>query len=164
MRALLLETTVLSNFALVQQTPLLARILTPFSPMTTPQVIAELTEASRQGYFPPLSLHWATAASLTETELHRFRGLCERLGQGEASCLAVAISRKLPLATDDRKARRVAMQLGVTVTGTIGLLLFGVKRKTLSIHEADTFLQAMVRHGYFSPVESLQEILTPKRK
>ena len=42
---------------------------------------------------------------------------------GEAEAIALALEKGLRIILDDRKARGVAMRLGVPVTGTVGLLL-----------------------------------------
>lgn len=42
---------------------------------------------------------------------------------GEAEAIALAYELSCRVILDDRKARRVALQLGIPVTGTVGLLL-----------------------------------------
>lgn len=49
-----------------------------------------------------------TLVDLGHDELPTFVDLARHLDDGEAASLAVAIHRRLPLATDDRKARRLA--------------------------------------------------------
>lgn len=51
-------------------------------------------------------------------EADLFVRLATRLDDGEAVCLALAITRRWILATDDRRARRLAGQLGVEVIST----------------------------------------------
>lgn len=61
---------------------------------------------------------------LRPDELPTFVDLARQLDDGEAASLAVAIHRCLPLATDDRKARRVALAgtPPVELVTTAGLL------------------------------------------
>jgi predicted nucleic acid-binding protein len=51
--------------------------------------------------------------SLTEKELPQYVRLATLVDDGEAATLAIAESRGLQLATDDRKARRVCVELGL---------------------------------------------------
>jgi len=52
------------------------------------------------------------------------------LGRGEAECIALASEIGLRLVLDDLKARKVADNLGLKITGTIGILL---KAESLTI-------------------------------
>jgi predicted nucleic acid-binding protein len=80
------------------------------------------------------------------------------LDDGEASCLAVAFVRKGVLFSDDRDARRYAQRLGISFSGTVGILILLVKEGHLILDQADLLLQAMIRTGYYSPVGSLKDI------
>jgi len=158
--SILLNTTILSNFASVGKLPLLHRILESkgLQPLITPQVLAEFQQGVSKGLFKA-NMDWAQVIELSRegsTVLQRLRGM---LGQGEASCLAVALERDLPLATDDMKARDIARRLGVLVTGTLGILGWAVKAGLISLDEGDNLLKAMGEQGYFSPVDSLRELL-----
>ena len=62
--------------------------------------------------------------------------------------------------TDDRKARQVALDLGVKVTGTLGILVMAVERQIIIIDEANQYLAQMIRNGYRSPVDDLCNPLT----
>lgn len=87
-----------------------------------------------------------------------FELLSVSLGLGEASSIAVAKSRGLLFASDDRVARREASLLGVKLTGTLGILKKAEKRKLISLKKADFILKRMIEHGFHSPVHSLKEI------
>ena len=65
-----------------------------------------------------------TLVDLRHDELPTFVDLARHLDDGEAASLAVAIHRRLPLATDDRKARRLAEAStpAVELVTTSGLL------------------------------------------
>jgi hypothetical protein len=59
--------------------------------------------------------------------------LVSDLGPGETQVLALALESSEPLALiDDALARRVAVSLGITVEGTLGLLLDAKKRRLVS--------------------------------
>ena len=95
---------------------------------------------------------------LAPTEKAQFEIFYEYLGVGEASCLAAAKGRGYRLATDDKDARRLARQLGISLTGTIGILAILVKQGQLAIEEGDRFLHVMIAAGYRSPLATLQEM------
>ena len=81
------------------------------------------------------------------------------LDPGEASCLALAISRGLTLVTDDLAARRLAKERGVPLTGTLGILVALVRGGVLSLTEANDILAAMIRRRYWSPVDQLDGLI-----
>lgn len=54
-----------------------------------------------------------------ESELSLFIDLAQELDDGEAMTAAIAIHRRLPVVTDDKKAIRVLTTAGVTVTSSL---------------------------------------------
>ena len=77
------------------------------------------------------------------------------LDEGERSCLAIAVSRKGLIATDDMKARQTARKYGITVTGTKGAFQEAVKQQIIDLPEANVLPKKMIQPGYHSPVSSL---------
>jgi predicted nucleic acid-binding protein len=57
-----------------------------------------------------------------QDELDAFVRYAMELDDGEASCLAIAASRNWTVATDDRKARRIAYENGIALTSTPELI------------------------------------------
>lgn len=57
-----------------------------------------------------------------EDELDAFVQFATELDDGEASCLAIAKSRRWTVATDDRKARRIASENGIALASTAELI------------------------------------------
>lgn len=98
------------------------------------------------------------AGALSAEEKASFETLTYSLGLGEASCLAVAKFRGLVFACDDLLARREAVENGIVLAGTLGILKKTVGLKTVSLIEADRLLAKMRKSGFFSPVKSLREI------
>lgn len=67
-----------------------------------------------------------------------------RLHRGETDCLYAAIrNRPCIILTDDLAARTVAEKLGLEVHGTVGLIVYAVKRQWLSRHQAEDALDAL---------------------
>jgi predicted nucleic acid-binding protein len=61
---------------------------------------------------------------------------------------------------DDLAARRVAESRKLRVTGSIGLLVFGVERERIDSKTADEWLDGWrKRRGYYAPVERVNELL-----
>jgi predicted nucleic acid-binding protein len=150
---ILLDTTVLSNFAHIEGLDLL-RLALPDA-ATTPQVVTELERGIASGHLPACDLEWLEVVQLTSSEEARLTHVRLILGDGEASCIAVALGRKGSLFSDDLDARRYARRQGIRVSGTLGVLSLLVEEGHLTVAEADDCLQGMIAHGYRSPVRSL---------
>ncbi len=88
-----------------------------------------------------------------------FRLFIETFGNGESSCLSIAISRNFKVLTDDLDARKLAQRRGVPISGTIGVLVEAVREEVLSINEGNAMLSEMVEKGYFSPFEKLDDLI-----
>lgn len=64
-----------------------------------------------------------TKTALSREEIRLFVHLARQVDDGEAQVLAVCANRSLAVATDDRKAQRVATEMGLTVTTTPELVM-----------------------------------------
>jgi len=69
---------------------------------------------------------------------------------GEASAIALAKKQKYPILMDDLAARRFAVGLGLTVVGSIGVLMRAAKVKILSKGEALEALDKLARVMWLS--------------
>jgi predicted nucleic acid-binding protein len=163
------DTTVLSNFAAAGRLELLEARYRDMA-ITTIEVVDELRRGVKAGYIYLESVlqqvesinpgGWLRVSVLESTaEYHWRTEFDEVLGPGEASCLALAISRSLTLATDDLAARRLAQGREVLLTGTCGILIALVRNDALSLAEANAMLAEMIRRGYRSPVGNLDELV-----
>ena len=72
------------------------------------------------------------------------------LDPGEAEALTLCLVHSLPLASDDKAARRFARSEGVHCTGTLGFLFTFIDLGVLSLNQACTLHEVMQQHGYFS--------------
>src|SRR5262245_46834355 len=105
------DTTVLSNFAQVQRPDLLLML---FGPLYVPDSVwRELIQGESAGLIPKVDWEWIEVLDLTPAELAISQELQRKLDRGEADCLATAQSRRLPVYTDDRRAREVGRALGL---------------------------------------------------
>ncbi len=115
---LLLDNTVLSNFALVGHIELLTNALGS-QVATTPTVIDEFNEGISRGRVPETKLDWLEVINMEGKEERVFQELLMRVNAGEAACLAVASQRNGRILTDDRDARKLAAQLKIPVSGCL---------------------------------------------
>jgi predicted nucleic acid-binding protein len=163
------DMTVLSNLAAVGHLELLRTRYGEFA-FTTVEVSDELRKGLQAGYgyleqamqqiegFAPGG--WLRILVPESVVEHRLRAEFDLLlDPGEASCLALAISRDLTFVTDDLAARRLAKERGVPLTGTIGILIALVRGGMLSLTEANEILAAMIRRRYWSPVDRLDGLI-----
>jgi len=149
----LLDNTVLSNFALVKRTDLVLQ-LWPHS-STTANAWREYQAGVALGYLPKETWTALPLIYLNKTENKVAQQLEKVLGAGERTCIAVVKIRGGLFVTDDRTARLVALEMGVKVTGTLGILIVAVERKIIPISDANHLLAQMITYGYRSPIEKL---------
>ncbi len=93
-----------------------------------------LAKSFKEVYIPPmiemetgLSLGWLVVKPVRNTTL--VRALTTQVDAGESEVIALALELKeVIVVLDDKKARRMANEMGLQVIGTIGLLLNAKKR------------------------------------
>ncbi len=156
-RLVLLDNTVLTNFALVNR-PDLVLDLWGADSAATPAVMTEYQAGiTRRGL--PADI-WDSLVQLTPNPVEKdfAERLSPKLGSGERACLAIAVHRKGMLACDDAEARREAQRFGLPITGSIGILVLNVRQGRLTRSEADALLEEMIALGYRSPVPTLDDL------
>lgn len=84
-------------------------------------------------------------------ELELFVRLAGILDDGEAACEAIAFSRGLDLATDDRKAIAVASDLGLEVVTTPEILMRWIDATSPEGEEIREVIKNIERFGRFKP-------------
>ena len=95
-----------------------------------------------------------------EYEQALYMGSPTGLHPGEAMSLAIGAHRGWGFLTDDRGARRYAAKLGVTVTGTVGLLHQFINQDAISIDQGNEVLAQMIeRARYHAPITDLRTLL-----
>ena len=155
MERIVINTTVISNFALTSRMDILKDTVGEIH--TTEEVVEELKIGMEKGIFQ-LAITQFNIFSLNADEEAHFSTLNRRFGKGEASCLAIALSRNLRLLTDDFDVRKFAQRMGIPISGTIGVLVMAVEKGIISRNEANKLLLEMIEKGFRSPIRSLDEL------
>ena len=166
---LIFDTTVLSNFAAVGQVALLEKLYSGQAFTALPvadeirrgldagyaylsAVEAAFAGLSQSGWLPVLPMISAREQSL-------YVELSQSLAPGEASCLSLAIVQELTLASDDLAARREATQRGVSLTGTVGILVRAVRQQQMTLAAGNEMLARMIALRYRAPVQLLDDLI-----
>ena len=91
--------------------------------------------------------------ALDEAELETFLAFASQVDNGEAATCALAIHRGLPLATDDRKARRLLLQQAppLQLYSTLDLLKLWAERGRIDSATLAQTLVAVRDRGSFLP-------------
>ncbi len=158
--AVVLDNTVLANFALAECTELAIRLWGKIL-QTTPYAMGEYREGVARGLVPEGAWVGLAVPEMEPEEEALHDQLPSSLGPGERSCLAVALRGGGILATDDLHARKQAAAKGVTVTGTVGILIGCIKAGLIDLSEGNRLLNLMIEHGYHSPASDLGEFVQP---
>jgi len=155
----LIDTSVISNFARVRIEPLIAVVVPQCT--TTDEVLAELQSGISLGHLPlECDLQWLIVVTLSEAERILFNEFSRQgLGPGESSCIAVAVTRRCSVFTDDKAARSLAQSLQLPVSGTLGILVSLVRQGNLNLQQANHYLDQMISQGYYAPVTKLEQLI-----
>lgn len=90
-----------------------------------------------------------------EAELNLFVRLATTLDDGEAACLAIAKVRGWKLATDDRKGRREAIGIGVSVVTTPELMKAWADATGVDENAVATILRNIQDYARFTPHKTM---------
>ncbi|MFT7840684.1 hypothetical protein Q5530_31465 [Saccharothrix sp. BKS2] len=113
---------------------------------------AQQTHLVRRRSASPDDLPFAEVLTLDDSELDVYVELARDIDDGEAATIAVARSRALHMATDDRKARRIATQLGLAApTGTTTILRDYADAAKLTPTELTMILRSVRDHANYIP-------------
>jgi predicted nucleic acid-binding protein len=97
--------------------------------------------------------------NMSQKERRFYMDLNGQLGKGEASCIAVAKEQRLIVVTDDRAARRQCSQMGIVITGTIGIIKASLRDGRIPVDQANNILQKMTDFGFYSPVRKIDDLI-----
>ena len=154
----LLDNTILSNFALIGRTDLIYS-LWPDMARTTRSVLEEYQAGTEVLNLPEEAWGGLVVHKLSAEEMAQVAMLPPHMGAGERSCLAAPTLQKAVFASDDRQARKHAIQAGLIVIGSIGILVRCIKKGLIDKPAAQEILDKMIMAHYYSPITNLDEII-----
>lgn len=97
--------------------------------------------------------------TLSREEIKDCQQLLISLDLGESSAITYAQTHQYIVVSDDRAARYHCSNVGIPVTGTIGILKACVQDQQLVLEDADIILEKMIEKGFYSPVKSIAHLL-----
>jgi len=154
-----LNTTVLSNFAYIDRLWVVAGLS---GICTVPVVREELENAVDDHPYLQSALDILDdeipVVPISETVANREAVVSDHLDAGEAQAFAVADAHDGRLLTDDGDARSFAKEQGVTVVGSVGVLLAAIDAGKLNESTADEWLSTWIDEiGYYVPYRSISD-------
>ena len=97
-------------------------------------------------------------ATISDTVANREAVVSDHLDPGEAQAFALADAEDGRLLTDDGDARSFAKKQGVTVVGSVGVLLAAIDAGKIDEPTADEWLSTWIAEiGYYVPYQSISE-------
>ncbi|MDI6736237.1 MAG: DUF3368 domain-containing protein [bacterium] len=157
---IIIDNTVLSNFALISSIRLVQKACQPDKVGITQYVIDEFNQGVKTGKLPQSDISWMLPCHFeTREEEKLFRQISLYLGKGESSCLSIAINRDYKLLTDDWDAREWGLREGVSISGSVGVLVDLVCDSSITLKEGNELLSELIKKGYYSPVPRLNELV-----
>ncbi|CCQ34980.1 putative nucleic acid-binding protein containing PIN domain protein [Halorhabdus tiamatea SARL4B] len=154
-----LNTTVLSNFAYIDQLWVVASLS---GICTVPVVREELKRGVDNHPYLQEALDTLDdeipVATISDTVANREAVVGGHLDPGEAQAFALADAHDGRLLTDDGDARSFAKDHGVTVVGSVGVLLAAIDAGTIDEATADGWLSTWIDEiGYYVPYRTISE-------
>jgi len=154
-----LNTTVLSNFSYIDQLWVIAGLSGICS---VPVVREELEHGVKEHPYLQSALDILNdeipVATISETMANREAVVSDHLDPGEAQAFAVADIHDGRLLTDDGDARSFAKDQGVTVVGSVGVLLAAIDAGKIDESTADEWLSTWIDDiGYYVPYRTISE-------
>lgn len=154
-----LNTTVLSNFAYIDQLWVVAGLT---GICTVPVVRGELEHGVDDHPYLQSALDILDdeipVATVSDTVANREAVVSDHLDPGEAQAFAVADAHDGRLLTDDGDARSFAKEQGVTVVGSVGVLLAAIDSGKIDEPTANQWLSTWIDDfGYYVPYRTISE-------
>jgi len=154
-----LNTTVLSNFAYIDQLWVVAGLS---GICTVPIIRKELEDGVDDHPYLQSALDTLDdeipVATISDTVTNREAVVSGHLDAGEAQAFALADAEDGRLLTDDGDARSFAKNQGVTVVGSVGVLLAAIDAGKIDEATADEWLSTWIDEiGYYVPYRTISE-------
>jgi predicted nucleic acid-binding protein len=154
-----LNTTILSNFAYIDRVGLLVDLS---DICTVPVVRRELQIGVENHPYLQAALDKLNdgipVATISDTVANREAVVSNHLDPGEAQAFALADAHDGRLLTDDGDARAFAKDQGVTVVGSVGVVLAAIDAGKIDEETADEWLSTWIDEiGYYVPYRNIAD-------
>lgn len=154
-----LDATVLSNFAYIDEIEIVAGLS---GVCTVPVVREELSNGVSEHPYLQSALDVLDAgipvATISARVANREAVVSSHLDAGEAQAFAFADAHDGRLLTDDGDARSFGKEQGVTVVGSVGVLLAAIDAGKITEETADKWLSTWVDEiGYYVPYRNIRD-------
>jgi len=123
---------------------LLEKALELFSEAEVPRGVLEEVERKRDEVYQELS----RLISERKIRVEETRKRLPRLGLGESSAILLALMKDKIIVIDDRRARRLARELGLKVIGTLSILK-KLHREGVLIEAPTTIYRRLIEIGFY---------------
>ena len=117
----------------------------------TPEVVREVSLDDPAFYRTFLSGHFKTHAKPLLAMERIPEEARNRMDAGELSVLAVCLEEKWTACIDEIQARKSATELGISLTGTLGLLRHALERKWMTDAACLAAVRRMKHNGFHCP-------------
>lgn len=122
---------------------------------TTEKVKEEVMRGIKKGkkdalYLQELVREGKIKIETAEKELAEKLGKDFGLGAGESTAIALSKKQKIPIATDDNKARKTGKILGLQILSSLNFPIILCKKNTISHEKAKNALNVMKKKGWFN--------------
>lgn len=98
---------------------------------------------------------WLNVQKLTGTSLVMVLKLS--VDEGEAEAIALAQETESPIILDERKARRIAKEMGLEVYGTVGILIRAKQQKIFD--EIKPIIEKLEHNGFYMSDALKEDVL-----
>lgn len=138
--------------------------LSPYRFQVPAEVVAEILEPEQQAAVTAAigAGHLEEVVINTIDALSLFAELRDFMGRGEAACLALATTGGFCIASDEKKRfrRRATELIGeARILRTELLLLEAIRRKYITIQDADGYKAILAANSYSLPFNSFADLL-----
>ena len=84
--------------------------------------------------------------------------LSKMLDLGESEAIVLARKHSVPLIIDEKKGRKIALNMGVAILGLLGIVRLNIKKDFISKAEAEDFLKQARKNGYRISQKLIQQM------
>lgn len=153
MDSLVFDTSAILNFGhRGELTPLLKKLSGENKFFTTPGVQNELTDPRRKDFYAALlKEHFKVQSPTASFDIATLARLAQTIDPAEITVMTLASELKGIAVIDETAARGEAKALGLKITGTIGLLMEGMKRSWLTEAECLNTVTKLRASGFSIP-------------